>query len=140
MSDGGAVGRGSSMSCAAIAFGNPRAAPRSRALLTDDTFVVAQADGNPVRPRTLTRQWDMFLSRNKSLPRLRLPTISACPRKLVWLLSGVHPKIASEWLGHSKVSSQWTCISSVMPGMQEDAAARVDRDLDVINGRTKTIG
>jgi hypothetical protein len=31
--------------------------------------------------------------------------------------------------------------SHVMPGMQEDAAARVDRDLeDVINRRTKTIG
>jgi hypothetical protein len=29
----------------------------------------------------------------------------------------------------------------VMPGMQEDAAARVDRDLaDVINKRAKTIG
>ena len=31
--------------------------------------------------------------------------------------------------------------SHVIPGMQEDAAARVDRDLeDVINKRAKTIG
>jgi len=31
--------------------------------------------------------------------------------------------------------------SHVMPGMQEDAAARVDRDLEaVINKRTKSIG
>jgi hypothetical protein len=31
--------------------------------------------------------------------------------------------------------------SHVLPGMQEDAVARVDRELeDVINRRTKTIG
>ena len=57
------------------------------------------------------------------------------------LCSGVHPKIASERLGHSKVGITLDLYSYVMPGMQEDAAARVDRDLeDVINRRTKTIG
>ncbi|MGO9329823.1 MAG: tyrosine-type recombinase/integrase [Steroidobacteraceae bacterium] len=57
------------------------------------------------------------------------------------LSSGVHPKIASERLGHSKVGIAMDLYSHVMPAMQEDAAARVDRDLeDVINKRTKTIG
>ena len=57
------------------------------------------------------------------------------------LSSGVHPKIASERLGHSKVGITMDLYSHVMPGMQEDAAARVDRDLeDVINKRAKTIG
>jgi integrase len=56
-------------------------------------------------------------------------------------LSGVHPKIASERLGHSKVGITLDLYSHVMPGMQEDAAARVDRALEaVINKRTKTIG
>jgi integrase len=57
------------------------------------------------------------------------------------LSSGVHPKIASERLGHSKVGITMDLYSHVMPGMQEDAAAHVDRALeDVINKRAKTIG
>ena len=42
------------------------------------------------------------------------------------LASGVHPKVASERLGHSKVGITLDLYSHVLPGMQEDAAARVD--------------
>ncbi len=42
------------------------------------------------------------------------------------LSSGVHPKIASERLGHSKVGITLDLCSHVLPGMQADAAARVD--------------
>jgi integrase len=53
----------------------------------------------------------------------------------------VHPKIASERLGHSEVGITMNLYSHVLPGMQEDAAARVDRELeDVIKRRAKTIG
>jgi hypothetical protein len=40
--------------------------------------------------------------------------------------SGVHPKIASERLGHSKIGITLDLYSHVIPGMQEDAVARVD--------------
>jgi len=40
------------------------------------------------------------------------------------LSAGVHPKIASERLGHSKVGITMDLYSHVLPGMQEDAAAR----------------
>jgi hypothetical protein len=44
-------------------------------------------------------------------------------------------------VGHSKVGVTMDLYSHVMPGMQEDAAARVDRDLeDVISKRLKPIG
>ena len=44
-------------------------------------------------------------------------------------------------LGHSKVGITLDLYSHVMPGMQEDAAARVDLALQaVINKRNKTIG
>jgi integrase len=39
--------------------------------LTDDAFVVAQADGCPLQPRSITRQWLTLLSNNKTLPRIR---------------------------------------------------------------------
>ena len=56
------------------------------------------------------------------------------------LANGVHPKVASERLGHSKVGITLDLYSHVMPGMQEDAAARVDDAVrSAINNRTKTI-
>lgn len=46
--------------------------------------------------------------------------------------SGVHPKIASERLGHSKVGITLDLYSHVLPGMQEDAAALVDGALGAV--------
>ncbi|MHC2019920.1 tyrosine-type recombinase/integrase [Methylobacterium sp. CM6247] len=40
--------------------------------------------------------------------------------------SGIHPKIAQERLGHSSIGITLDLYSRVMPGMQEDAAAKVD--------------
>ena len=45
------------------------------------------------------------------------------------LSNGVHPKVASERLGHSNVGITLDLYSHVIPGMQEDAAAMVDRAL-----------
>lgn len=107
---------------------------------SDETFVVAQADGQPLQPRTITHQWHLLLAGNKSLPRIRFHDLRHAHATHL-LASGVHPKIASERLGHSKVGITLDLYSHVMPGMQEDAAARVDRELDdVINRRAQTIG
>jgi integrase len=57
------------------------------------------------------------------------------------LSNGVHPKIASERLGHSKVGITLDLYSHVLPGMQKDAAERVDGALQAaINKRTKSVG
>jgi hypothetical protein len=42
------------------------------------------------------------------------------------LASGIHPKVASECLGHSKVGITLDLYSHIMPGMQEDAVEKVD--------------
>jgi hypothetical protein len=42
------------------------------------------------------------------------------------LANGVHPKVASERLGHSKVGITLDLYSHMMPGMQAEAAMRVD--------------
>ena len=42
---------------------------------------------------------------------------------------GIHPKVASERLGHSKVGITLDLYSHVLPGMQEDAAATMDAAL-----------
>jgi integrase len=57
------------------------------------------------------------------------------------LASGVHPKVASERLGHSKVGITLDLYSHVLPGMQADAASRVDDALQAAFARQKrTIG
>jgi len=49
-----------------------------------------------------------------------------------WLLrQGIHPKIVSERLGHSNIGITLDTYSHVMPGMQEDAARRLDDALSV---------
>jgi integrase len=91
---------------------------------TGDTFVVTQANGKPVQPRSLTHEWTRIIA-GTSLPRIRFHDLRHAHATHL-LSAGVHPKIASERLGHSKVGITLDLYSHVMPGMQEDAAARVD--------------
>src|SRR5262245_56859609 len=51
------------------------------------------------------------------------------------LAAGVHPKIASERLGHSKVGITLDLYSHVLPGMQAEAAAAVDGALQAAQQR-----
>jgi hypothetical protein len=45
------------------------------------------------------------------------------------LANGVHPKVASERLGRSKVGITLDRYSHIIPGMQEDGAKIVDAEL-----------
>jgi integrase len=55
------------------------------------------------------------------------------------LAAGVHPKVASERLGHSTIGITLDLYSHVMPGMQADAAEQVDAALQVaISASQKT--
>jgi integrase len=87
-----------------------------------ENFVVAQADGSPLQPRTLTQEWRRAIT---GLPVVRFHDLRHAHATHM-LASGVHPKIASERLGHSKVGITLDLYSHVLPGMQADAAARVD--------------
>jgi integrase len=107
--------------------------------LSDDTFVVAQADGSPLQPDTLTQDWVRKLA-DTPLPRIRYHDLRHAHATHL-LASGIHPKVASERLGHSKIGITLDLYSHVLPGMQEDAAERVDAALQAaINRRSKDIG
>ena len=107
--------------------------------LSDNTFVVAQADGTPLQPDTLTQDWFRKLD-DTSLPRIRFHDLRHAHATHM-LSSGVHPKVASERLGHSNIGITLDLYSHVLPGMEADAAERVDAALQAaINRRTKTIG
>jgi integrase len=99
--------------------------------LSDDDFVVTQADGSPLRPHSLGQEWVRFLARNASLPRIRFHDLRHAHATHL-LSTGVHPKVASERLGHSKVGITLDLYSHVLPNMQADAAAVVDGALRAV--------
>lgn len=105
----------------------------------NDSFVITQADSNPLQPTSLTHEWVRLLAKTK-LPRIRFHDLRHAHATHM-LASGVHPKVASERLGHSKVGITLDLYSHVLPGMQADAVARVDEALQAaINKRSKDVG
>ena len=49
------------------------------------------------------------------------------------LQQGVHPKVVQERLGHSDISMTLNTYSHVLPGMQDEAAGKLDELLTPIN-------
>jgi integrase len=90
----------------------------------DDHHVVTQADGAPLQPNSIGHAFMMFLQAT-GLQRIRFHDLRHSHATQM-LAAGVHPKIASERLGHAKVGTTLDLYSHVLPGMQADAAARVD--------------
>lgn len=95
--------------------------------LADDDLVVAHADGSMVTPIYVSQQWARAIKATK-LAHLRFHDLRHAHATHM-LSNGVHPKVASERLGHSKVGITLDLYSHVIPGMQEDAAATVDAAL-----------
>ena len=92
--------------------------------LMPDHHVVMQADGTALQPNSIGHAFAMFLKATKR-PHIRFHDLRHSHATQM-LAAGVHPKIASERLGHAKVGTTLDLYSHVLPGMQADAAARVD--------------
>jgi integrase len=84
--------------------------------LSDDTFVVAQADGSPLQPDTLTQDWVRKLA-DTPLPRIRFHDLRHA--HATHLLASGHPKVANEHLGHSKIGITLDLYSHLLPGCQK---------------------
>jgi integrase len=89
-----------------------------------DAFVVAQADGSPYDPDSISKEWRLRIIKS-GLPRIRFHDLRHTHASHM-LASGVHPKIASERLGHSRVGITLDLYSHVTEGLQDDAVALVD--------------
>jgi integrase len=95
--------------------------------LSDDDLVLGHPDGSIVSPIYISQLWARTIKKTR-LTRLRFHDLRHAHATHM-LSNGVHPKLASERLGHSKVGITLDLYSHVIPGMQEDAAAMVDRAL-----------
>lgn len=103
-----------------------------------DSFVVAQIDGAPLQPRSITHEWVRLVQRT-DLPRIRFHDLRHSHASQM-LAAGVHPKIASERLGHSTIAITLDLYSHVMPGMQADAAEQVDAAIQrAVNATAKDV-
>jgi len=102
----------------------------------DDAFVYSQEDGSPIQPRSLTHMW-MKAVADMDIPRIRFHDLRHAHATHL-LANGVHPKVTSERLGHSRVGVTLDLYSHVLPGMQEDAATRVDEALQLAIERRKS--
>jgi integrase len=91
--------------------------------VTADHHVVMQADGTPLQPNSLTHAFATFVEA-RGLKRVRLYDLRHSHATHM-LAAGIHPKIASERLGHSKVGITLDLYSHVIPGMQNEAAKQV---------------
>jgi len=92
--------------------------------LSDDHHVVMQADGTALQPNSIGHAFAMFLQATRR-PHIRFHDLRHTHATQM-LAAGIHPKIASERLGHAKVGTTLDLYSHVLPSMQADAAARVD--------------
>ncbi len=90
-----------------------------------ETLACARADGAPHQPRSLTHEFAYLIRRVKDVPRVRFHDLRHSHATHL-LLSGVHPKIAQERLGHSTISTTLDLYSHVTETMQQDAAAQLD--------------
>ncbi len=108
---------------------------------SEDTYVVAQADGQPLKPNSLTHEFVRFIA-GTDLPRIRFHDLRHTHATQL-LKSNVHPKIVQERLGHEDISTTLNLYSHVLPGMQDAAARSVDlalREALDQQRRAKTIG
>jgi hypothetical protein len=104
----------------------------------DATYLYTREDGGPFQPRSLTHAWQQMLAKT-TLPRIRFHDLRHAHATHL-LSSGIHPKVASERLGHSKVGITLDLYSHVLPGMQADAVTRVDEALRVAVQKRGTLG
>ena len=90
-------------------------------------LVFARIDGDPIQPDSVTKMFARIAERAKIRPirfhRLRHTHATDLLR------AGVHPKIASERLGHASIAITMDTYSHAIPGLQEDAAQRIDAAL-----------
>jgi integrase len=101
----------------------------------DHGLVCPADDGAPQSPDALSAAFPHLVSR-AGVPRVRFHD-QRYTHATQLLNEGIHPKVVSERLGHSNIGITLDTYSHVLPGMQEEAAQRVDAALRAALGKRK---
>jgi integrase len=87
-------------------------------------LVFSRIDGDPMQPDSVTKMFARIVARAGIRPVSFHALRHSHATEL--LRAGVHPKIASERLGHASIAITMDTYSHAIPGLQEDAAQRID--------------
>ena len=93
----------------------------------DNGLVFSNHDGTPISPRSFSKRF-LLLVEKAGVPRITLHGLRHTHITNL-LQANVHPKIASERAGHASVAITLDIYSHAVPGLQEDAAVKVDESL-----------
>ncbi len=94
----------------------------------DRGLVFARHDGNPLSPRAFSKEFSRLVESVDDIPRVTLHGLRHT--HITHLLrANINPKVAAERAGHASVAITLDIYSHAVPGLQEDAAARVDEAL-----------
>lgn len=105
--------------------------------LTDNDFVFANSDDNPLDPSTVSHAFNKVI-RKTGLSHIRLHDLRHTHASLL-LQAGVHPKVVQERLGHSSIRVTLDTYSHVMGGLQEAAAQHFDELLTSGKAETENV-
>jgi integrase len=92
----------------------------------DHDLVFTNALGRPIDPCGLLHRGYPRLLQRAGLPRIRFHDLRHTYATLA-LLNGEKPKVVQETLGHASITLTMDTYSHVLPDMQDDAAARMER-------------
>jgi len=90
----------------------------------DNDLVCPRPGGSPWRPDVFSGSFVKSI-RRLDIRQIRFHDLRHSHATHL-LRAGVHPKVVSERLGHSRVGITLDTYSHVLPGMQEDAVQRID--------------
>ncbi len=105
--------------------------------MTDNDFVFAHPDGNPLDPSTVSHVFNKVI-RKAGLPHICLHDLRHTHASLL-LQAGVHPKVVQERLGHSSIRVTLDTYSHVVGGLQEAAAQHFDELLSSEKAGTENV-
>lgn len=91
----------------------------------ENDMICDQPNGEPWNPDCFSSGWGPHLKR-RGVPHIRFHDLRHAHATMM-LQEGVHPKIVSERLGHASIGITLDTYSHVLPSMQEEAAAAIDR-------------
>jgi len=87
-------------------------------------YLFTHEDGRPYNPDKVSKEFTT-IRKAAHLPEVRLHDMRHGMATMM-IASGEHPKMVSERLGHSDVATTLRIYTHVLPGMQEEAAERLD--------------
>ena len=96
----------------------------------DRGLIFARSTGEPLEANNLKKRYFKPILEAAGLPAIRLYDLRHTAATLR-LVNGEHPKVVQEMLGHASITLTMDTYSHVLPGMQEESAARLDQLLSL---------